>query len=106
MTDDRSTPSDPSGDRPASSAGAGDTAPQAATPSGDTGGRGSDQTADSRDTDRRQNRDPEIVREISMEEFQPTGTLTLALIYFVIVILMWVFMYFFEFAGNDPSILG
>lgn len=51
-------------------------------------------------------RDPEIVREIGIDEFQPKGTMTLALIYFVIIVLMWIFMYFVEFAGNDPSILG
>lgn len=50
-------------------------------------------------------RNPEIEREISIEEFQPKGTLTLTLLYFAIVLLMWVFMYFVEFAGNAPSIL-
>lgn len=48
---------------------------------------------------------PEIEREISIEEFQPKGTLTLTLLYFAIVLLMWIFMYFVEFAGNAPSIL-
>lgn len=49
---------------------------------------------------------PEIEREIGIEEFQPKGTLTLTLLYFAIVVLMWIFMYFFEFAGNAPSIIG
>ncbi|MFH5833028.1 hypothetical protein ACG2F4_09990 [Halalkalibaculum sp. DA3122] len=49
---------------------------------------------------------PEIEREISLEEFQPTGTLTLVLLYFVIIVLMWIFMYFVEFAGNSPSIMN
>jgi hypothetical protein len=48
---------------------------------------------------------PEIKQEISIEEFQPKGTLTLTLLYFVIVLLMWIFMYFVEFAGNSPSII-
>lgn len=48
---------------------------------------------------------PDIVREISIEEFQPKGTLALTLLYFAIVLLMWIFMYFVEFAGNAPSIL-
>lgn len=48
---------------------------------------------------------PEIKREISIDEFQPKGTLTLTLLYFVIVVLMWIFMYFVEFAGNAPSII-
>ncbi|MGK7369439.1 MAG: hypothetical protein ACNS64_04430 [Candidatus Halalkalibacterium sp. M3_1C_030] len=48
---------------------------------------------------------PDIVQEISIEEFQPKGTLALTLLYFAIVLLMWIFMYFVEFAGNAPSIL-
>jgi hypothetical protein len=48
---------------------------------------------------------PEIVHEITIEEYQPKGTLTLTLIYFAIVVLMWIFMYFVEFAGNAPSII-
>jgi hypothetical protein len=48
---------------------------------------------------------PEIVREISIDEFQPKGTLTLTLIYFAIVVLMWIFMFFVEFGGNAPSII-
>lgn len=47
----------------------------------------------------------EIEREISIDEFQPKGTLTLTLLYFAIVLLMWIFMYFVEFAGNAPSII-
>ncbi|WP_217988371.1 hypothetical protein [Aliifodinibius salipaludis] len=50
-------------------------------------------------------RNPDIVREITIDEYQPYGTLTLTLIYFAIVALMWVFMYFVEFAGNAPSII-
>lgn len=50
-------------------------------------------------------RTPEIEREITIDEYQPYGTLTLTLIYFAIVALMWVFMYFVEFAGNAPSII-
>jgi len=47
---------------------------------------------------------PPIEQEISLEEFQPKGTLTLALLYFVIIVLMWIFMYFGEFANHGPSI--
>jgi hypothetical protein len=50
-------------------------------------------------------RNPDIEREITIDEFQPKGTLTLTLIYFAIVVLMWIFMYFVEFAGNAPSII-
>lgn len=52
-----------------------------------------------------EDRNPEIEKKISIEEFQPKGTLTLTLLYFLIVLLMWVFMYFVEFAGNAPSII-
>lgn len=54
----------------------------------------------------RQMGNPEIEKEISLEEFQPKGTLTLVLLYFVIIVLMWIFMYFVEFAGHGPSIMN
>lgn len=50
-------------------------------------------------------RNPEIVREITIEEYQPYGTLTLTLLYLLIVVLMWVFMFFIEFGENAPSII-
>ncbi len=50
-------------------------------------------------------KNPDIVREISIEEFQPKGTLTLTLLYFALVVLMWIFMFFVEFGGNAPSII-
>ncbi|MGD8426328.1 MAG: hypothetical protein PVH63_01795 [Balneolaceae bacterium] len=49
---------------------------------------------------------PEIEKKVSLEEYQPKGTLALALIYFVIIVLMWIFMYFGEFANHGPSILN
>lgn len=52
-----------------------------------------------------EHRDPDIKREISVEEFNPKGSFTLAIIYFAILVIMWIFMYFVEFAGNGPSIL-
>lgn len=52
-----------------------------------------------------ENYDTDIVEEISLEDFQPKGTLALTLIYFVIISLMWIFMYFVEFAGKGPSII-
>jgi len=48
---------------------------------------------------------PEIEREVTIDEYQPKGTLTVTLIYFGIMVLMWIFMYFVEFAGNAPSII-
>lgn len=48
----------------------------------------------------------EVVREISLEEFSPSGTLALLGVYFLILLGMWVFMYFVEFAGRGVSITG
>lgn len=45
-------------------------------------------------------------RSISYEEFDPKGTLALILVYLVILGMMWVFMYFVEFLGNGPTIIG
>ena len=50
-------------------------------------------------------RNPDIEKEISIEDYQPKGTLTLTLLYLLIVVVMWIFMYFVEFAGNAPSII-
>jgi len=46
------------------------------------------------------------VREIGHDEFDPHGTLALILIYFVILSVMWFFMYFVEFLGNDLTVLA
>ncbi|TYP94064.1 hypothetical protein LX73_1788 [Fodinibius salinus] len=51
-------------------------------------------------------RNPEIEREITIDEYNPKGTLTLTLLYLAIIVLMWVFMFFVEFGGNAPSIIG
>jgi len=59
-----------------------------------------------RESESMEQRNPEIERKITLEEFQPKGTLTITLIYFVIIVLMWIFMYFVEFAGNGPSIMN
>lgn len=58
------------------------------------------------ESESREKHSPEIERKISLEEFQPKGTLTITLIYFVIIVLMWIFMYFVEFAGHGPSIMN
>jgi len=46
------------------------------------------------------------IREIGHDEFDPKGTLALILIYFAILVVMWTFMYFVEFLGNDLTIIG
>jgi halocyanin-like protein len=44
--------------------------------------------------------------EIEHDDFDPVGTFTVILGYFVILVLMWVFMYFVEFLGNGPTVVG
>lgn len=39
-------------------------------------------------------------------EFDPYGTLALVVVYFVILIAAWGYMYFVEFVGNDPTVIG
>jgi halocyanin-like protein len=45
-------------------------------------------------------------REIEHDAFDPTGTAGLIIVYFAIISLLWVFMYFVEFLGNGPTIIG
>jgi len=45
-------------------------------------------------------------RELTHEEFDPKGTLALILTYFAVLAVMWVFMYFVEFLGNDLIVVG
>jgi halocyanin-like protein len=44
--------------------------------------------------------------ELEHDEYDPTGTASLIFIYFLILAGMWVFVYFVEFLGNGPSIMG
>jgi CDP-diglyceride synthetase len=44
--------------------------------------------------------DDEQVEELGHDEFDPTGTLSLVLVYMLILVAMWVFMYFVEFLGR------
>lgn len=39
-------------------------------------------------------------------EFSPTGTLFLLSLYFLLLVALWVFMYFVEFLGGGPTIIG
>jgi len=48
----------------------------------------------------------DVERELSHEEFDPIGTLTLIFAYFVILSVMWVFMYFVEFLGRGVTVVG
>ncbi len=49
---------------------------------------------------------PELEREIGHDEFDPVGTLGLITVYFLILVVLWIFMYFVEFAGNDLTVVG
>lgn len=52
------------------------------------------------------NSEPALPDESNPEEFNPTGTLALILVYFGILVIMWFFMYFVEFLGNELVVIG
>jgi halocyanin-like protein len=45
-------------------------------------------------------------RELDHDEYDPWGTAALVAVYFAILVLMWLFMYFVEFLGNGPTVVG
>lgn len=47
-----------------------------------------------------------VVRELDHDEFEPTGTAWLVALYFLILLVMWVFIYFVEFLGGGPTVIG
>lgn len=51
-------------------------------------------------------READGVREIGHEEYDPVGTAILIGIYFLLLVLLWLFMYFVEFLGNGPTVVG
>ena len=50
--------------------------------------------------------DRELVTELGHDDFDPVGTATLIVVYFLILLVMWVFVYFVEFLGNGPTVIG
>lgn len=50
-------------------------------------------------------REDGIVREISLDEFDPVGTLAVTGAYFVLLLVLYALLYFVEFAGRAPSII-
>jgi hypothetical protein len=52
------------------------------------------------------NTDDGVVRHIGHDEYDPVGTLTLIAVYFAVLVVMWFFMYFVEFLGNGPTVVG
>jgi len=55
-------------------------------------------------TDEADAEEPE--RTIEHDEYDPVGTATLIVVYALILGAMWVFMYFVEFLGNGPTVMG
>jgi halocyanin-like protein len=49
---------------------------------------------------------PTAATELDHDEYDPTGTLRLIVGYFLVLVGMWVIMYFVEFLGNGPTIIG
>ena len=47
-----------------------------------------------------------VKREISHDEYDPIGTLVLIALYFLVLVGMWFFVYFVEFLGNEPTVVG
>ena len=45
------------------------------------------------------------VREISLDDFEPYGTLAVTGAYFVLLLVLYALMYFVEFATRAPSII-
>jgi halocyanin-like protein len=48
----------------------------------------------------------EPAETIGHDEYDPVGTATLIIVYLAIVAIMWVFMYFVEFLGGGPTVIG
>jgi len=49
--------------------------------------------------------DSEKVREISLDEFEPYGTLAVTGAYFVLLLVLYALLYFVEFAAKAPHII-
>nr|WP_324664453.1 halocyanin [Haloarcula sp. CK38] len=43
---------------------------------------------------------------VDHDAFDPVGTGTIIAIYFAVIALAWLFMYFVEFLGNGPTVVG
>jgi hypothetical protein len=43
---------------------------------------------------------------VDHDAFDPVGTAALLAVYFLVVTLTWLFMYFVEFLGNGPTVVG
>jgi hypothetical protein len=43
---------------------------------------------------------------VDHDSFDPVGTGLLLVMYFAVIAIMWLFMYFVEFLGNGPTVVG
>jgi hypothetical protein len=48
----------------------------------------------------------EPVEALSHEEYDPVGTAIIVAAYFLVVSGLWLFMYFVEFLGGGPTVVG
>jgi halocyanin-like protein len=48
----------------------------------------------------------EPAEELDHDSFTPAGTWRLVLVYLAILVVMWVLVYFVEFLGNGPTVVG
>lgn len=46
------------------------------------------------------------MESVDKDVFDPIGTATLLAVYFLVVTLTWLFMYFVEFLGSGPTVVG
>ncbi|WP_435185884.1 halocyanin [Halobellus sp. EA9] len=46
------------------------------------------------------------LESVDHDEYDPVGTALLLTAYFVVVGAVWLFMYFVEFLGNGPTVIG
>jgi len=49
--------------------------------------------------------DEGTLRELSIEDFEPVGTLAVTGLYFLLLLVLYALMYFVEFAGRGASII-
>ncbi len=47
-----------------------------------------------------------VTETVDSDAFDPVGTVALLIGYFLLVALLWLFMYFVEFLGNGPEVIG
>ncbi len=46
------------------------------------------------------------LEEIPHDEFEPRGTFAIAFLYLGLLVLLWLFVYFVEFLGRGPTVVG